>query len=59
MIQTCVFLCDWLCRELAGLLLLTSGLIFQQILLHQKETNAPSEQKQIQYYEGEIKSASE
>ena len=39
MIQTCVFLCDWLCRELAGLLLLTSGLIFHQILLHQKKTN--------------------
>ena len=34
------FSSDWLCRELAGLLLLTSGLIFQQILLHQKETNA-------------------
>ena len=34
------FTSDWLCRELAGLLLLTRGLIFQQILLHQKETNA-------------------
>ena len=27
----CVFSCDWLCGELAGFLLLTRGLIFQQI----------------------------